>query len=234
MRIWRVGDVMTREVVTVGEDTLYREIVDLLTERRVSAVPVVDQDRRVVGVVSEADLLHKIEFVGEEHERRVFTSRRRRRAEVKAHGVLARELMSAPAITVVPGTSLTVAAKLMDDERVKRLPVVDDLGRLVGIVTRSDLLRVYLRPDAEIEYDVVDEVLGRVLLVEPRAVTVKVHDGVVTLTGRTDRYSTARLAVKLTQAVPGVVEVVDRLGFEFDDRKLAGASHYGHGPLGMP
>jgi CBS domain-containing protein len=234
MRIWRVGDVMTHDVVTVTENTVYRKVVDLLTERRVSAVPVVDEERRVVGVVSEADLLHKIEFVGEEHERRVFTSRRRRRAEVKAHGLLARELMSAPAITVVAGTSLTVAAKLMDDERVKRLPVVDELGRLVGIVTRSDLLRVYLRPDAEIEHDVVDEVLGHVLLVERETVTVKVHDGVVTLVGRTDRHSTARLAVKLTQAVPGVVEVIDRLGFELDDRKLAEASHYGAGPFGMP
>lgn len=234
MRIWRVGDVMTRDVVTVGEDTLYREIVDLLAERRVSAVPVVDEEQRVVGVVSEADLLHKIEFVGEEHERRVFVSRRRRRAEAKAHGVLARELMSAPAITVVPGTSLPAAAKLMDEERVKRLPVVNELGRLVGIVTRSDLLRVYLRSDAEIEHDVVDEVLGRVLMVERRNVTVKVHNGVVTLIGRTDRHSTAQLAVKLTQAVPGVVEVSDRLGFEFDDRKLARASHYGPGPFGMP
>lgn len=241
MRTWHVDDVMTRDVVTVGEDIPYREIVDLLTERQISAVPVVDQDRRVVGVVSEADLLHKIEFVGEEHERRIITSRRRRRAEAKAHGLLARELMSTPAITVVPGTSLTVAAKLMDDERVKRLPVVEragevggELGRLVGIATRSDLLRVYQRPGAEIEHDVVDEVLGRVLLVEPRAVTVKVHDGVVTLVGRIDRYSTARLAVKLTQAVPGVVEVVDRLGYEFDDRKLAGTSHYGPNPFGMP
>ena len=234
MRIWRVGDVMTSDVVTVGEDTRYREIVDLLAARRVSAAPVVDEERRVVGVVSEADLLHKIECAGEEHERRVFTSRRRRRAEGKAQGVLARELMSAPAITVVPGTSLTVAAKLMDDERVKRLPVVDELGRLVGIVTRSDLLRVYLRPDAEIERDVVDDVLGRVLLVERGTVNVKVYDGAVTLVGRTDRYSTARLAVKLTQAVPGVVEVVDQLGFEFDDRKLAAAGLYTPGPLGMP
>jgi osmotically-inducible protein OsmY len=101
-------------------------------------------------------------------------------------------------------------------------------------VTRGDLLRVYLRSDAEIEHDVVDEVLGHALLVQPGAVTVKVHEGVVTLVGRTDRYSTGRLAVKLTQAVPGVVEVSDRLGFEFDDRKLAGAGHYGPGPLGLP
>jgi CBS domain-containing protein len=222
---------MTVDVVTVGEETPYRDIVDTLAERRVSAVPVVDGDRRVVGVVSEADLLHKIEFVGEVGERRVFASRRRREAQAKAHGLVARDLMSAPAITVVPATSLTMAAKLMDDEHVKRLPVTDELGRLCGIVSRSDLLRVYLRPDAAIERDVVEDVLHRTLWIESEAVKVRLHDGVVTLTGRTDRRTTAELAVKLTQTVPGVVEVIDRLGYEYDDRQLAEARRFG--PYGM-
>lgn len=234
MRTWRVGDVMTREVVTVGEYTSYREIVDLLTQRQISAMPVLDEQRRVVGVVSEADLLHKIEFAGEEPRRSLVGRRRRRKAEAKANALFARELMSAPAITVTAEASLPVAAKLMDDMGVKRLPVVDERGQLVGIVTRSDLLRVYLRPDCDIERDVVEDVLGHVLLVEPGTVTVTVDDGVVTLTGRTDRYTTARLAVKLTQAVPGVVAVVDQLGYEFDDRKLATPSPFLMNPLGAP
>lgn len=233
MRTWRVKDVMTVDVVTVDENTPYREIVDTLTGHRVSAAPVIDQDRRVIGVVSEADLLHKIEFVGMEHERRVFTSRRRRHAQAKAHGLHARDLMSEPAITVAPDTTLTTAAKLMDEENVKRLPVVDPLGRLAGIVSRSDLLRVYLRPDHEIERDVVQDVLSRTLLVEPGRVTVEVHEGKVVLTGRTDRYSTAQLAVRLSQAVPGVVEVVDRLGFDLDDRRLSEPSRY-LSPFGAP
>jgi CBS domain-containing protein len=232
MRTWHVDDVMTTEVFTVREDTPYREIVDTLTGRRVSAVPVVDQHRHVVGVVSEADLLHKIEMAGGEPERRVFAGRRRRQAQEKAHGLLARDVMSAPAVTVLPRTTLTGAAKLMDDERVKRLPVTDDLGRLCGIVSRGDLLRVYLRPDLELQKDVVDEVLGHTLWVEPGMVDVTVRDGVVTLTGRTDRLSTAQLAVKLTGNVPGVVEVIDRLGYDFDDRKLAKAPYYG--PYVMP
>jgi hypothetical protein len=148
---------------------------------------VVDGDRHVVGVVSEADLLHKIEFVGEGPERRIFAGRRRREARAKAHGTLARDLMSAPAITIVPRATLTTAAKLMDDEQVKRLPVTDELGRLVGIVSRGDLLRVYLRPDTAVESDVVEEVLRRTLWVEVGAVKVRVHDGVVTLSGRTHR-----------------------------------------------
>jgi osmotically-inducible protein OsmY len=115
----------------------------------------------------------------------------------------------------------------MDDEQVKRLPVTDELGRLVGIVSRGDLLRVYLRPDTAVESDVVEEVLRRTLWVEVGAVKVRVHDGVVTLSGRTDRRSTAQLAVKLTQAVPGVVDVVDRLGFDFDDRQPVETGSYG-------
>lgn len=234
MRTWRVADVMTVDVVTVAADTPYRDIVDTLTGRRVSAAPVVDEQGRVVGVVSEADLLHKIELVGEERERRIFAGRRQRQAQAKAHGTLARDLMSAPAITIDPETSLTAAARRLDEAGVKRLPVTDEQGRLVGIVTRGDLLHVYLRDDHAIAHDVADEVLRRTLWVEPGKVAVKVRDGVVTLTGRTDRYSTARLAVKLTQAVPGVVEVVDRMGFDYDDRKLAEASHYGPSPFGMP
>jgi CBS domain-containing protein len=234
MRTWHVEDVMTVDVVTVEEATPYREIVDTLTKRQISAAPVIDRDRRVVGVVSEADLLHKIEFVGAEHERRVFAGRHRRQAQAKAHGTLARDLMSQPAVTVVPGTTLTTAAKLMDEMNVKRLPVVDTLGRLAGIVSRRDLLRIYLRPDSAIHWDVLEQVLGRTLLVEPGRVAVEVHDGVVTLTGRTDRLSTAQLAVKLTRAVPGVVEVIDRLGFDFDDRQLTGASIYRPSPFGAP
>jgi CBS domain-containing protein len=227
-----VDDVMTTDVVTVTADTPYREIVDTLAGRRVSAAPVVDENHRVVGLVSEADLLHKIEYVGEDHERRVFAGKRRRAAQAKAHGAAAQDLMSAPAVTIAPDASLTAAAKLMDDERVKRLPVTDQLGHLRGIVSRADLLRVYLRPDADIVRDVLEEVLRRTLWVEPGTVEVQVRDGVVTLTGRTDRRSTAQLAVALTRTVPGVVDVTDRLEFEFDDRELTRAG--GTYPFGMP
>jgi CBS-domain-containing membrane protein len=234
MRTWQVDDVMTTDVVTVRPDTPYREIVDTLANHRVSAAPVVDEDQRVLGVVSEADLLHRIELVGEEHERRVYASRRRRDARAKAHGGTARELMSAPAITVSSGSSITAAAKIMDAERVKRVPVTGPDGGLRGIVSRSDLLRVYLRPDSEIEDDVVEEVLRRTLWVEPGMVRVRVEQGVVTLSGRTDRHSTKQLALQLTRAVSGVVSVVDELGFEFDDREIAKARHYGPNPFGAP
>lgn len=233
MRTWQVRDVMTTDVVTVGEWTPYREIVDLIAGRRISAVPVLDADRRVLGVVSEADLLHKVELIGQPHERRTFEGRRRRAARTKADAAHAAELMSAPAITVQPHTTLVVAAKLMDHEQVKRLPVIDDLGRLVGIVTRSDLLKVHLRPDAGIRDDVVQEVLRRVLAVRDGVVQVAVLDGTVTMTGRLDRRSAVELAVRLAAQVSGVVRVVDELEYDVDDRHLVGLGGMPGQPTGV-
>ncbi|MGB2569948.1 CBS domain-containing protein [Micromonospora citrea] len=220
MRTWQVQDVMTTQVAAVREGTAYREIVDLLTGRHVTAVPVVDGARRVLGVVSEADLLHKVELLGQPHERRIFPSRHDREARAKAGATLAVDLMTAPPVCVSPDTTVTEAARIMDRRQVKRLPVTDDLGRLVGIVTRGDLLRVHLRPDADIRRDVVGDVLHRVLGVADDTVEVTVHGGVVTLTGQLDRWSSVHLALRLTARVSGVVEVVDALGYAIDDAPL--------------
>ena len=217
MRTWQVGDVMTTDVATVGESSPYREIVDLMTSRRVSAVPVVDDFRRVLGVISEADLLYKVELIGEPHERRIFEGRRRHEARVKADALVARDLMTAPAVTAYGSTSLVEAAKTMGHEHVKRLPVTDDLGRLVGIVSRGDLLKVHLRPDEDIRLDVVDGVLKRILGSEHGAVDVTVTDGVVTLSGRLDRHSATQIAARMAAQVSGVVRVADGLTYEFDD-----------------
>ncbi|MFI6226095.1 CBS domain-containing protein [Micromonospora echinospora] len=221
MRTWQVGDVMTADVATVDGQTPYREVVDLLVRRGISAVPVVDGFRRVRGVVSEADLLHKVERAGRPDERRIFEGRRRRDARVKADAMVAEELMTAPAVTTHPGASLPAAARLMDREQVKRLPVLDDLGRLVGIVTRADLLRVHLRRDSEIREDVVQEVLRRVLAVRDGLVTVRVRHGEVALDGRVDRRSSAELAVRLAGQVSGVTRVVSTLGYDEDDTVTA-------------
>ena len=220
MRTWQVGDVMTKDVATVGEETPYRQIVDVLIRRGLSAVPVSDGFRRVLGVVSEADLLHKIERAGHPDERRVFEGRRRRTAREKADALLAGDLMTAPAVTTFPEASLPAAARMMDREDVKRLPVLDDLGRLVGIVTRSDLLRVHLRTDAEIREDVVQEVLRRVLAVRDGLVTVQVRDGAVNLDGRLDRRTAVELAGKLAAQVSGVVQVHNTIGYDVDDTTL--------------
>ncbi|MGN9813541.1 CBS domain-containing protein [Micromonospora sp. BQ11] len=220
MRMWQVGDVMTRDVTTVGEETPYREIVDALVRRGVSGVPVVGGFRRVLGVVSESDLLHKIERAGLPEQRRVFEGRRRRTAREKADALLARDLMTAPPVTTWPHATITSAARQMDQEAVKRLPVLDDLGRLVGIVTRGDLLRVHLRTDAEIREDVVQEVLRRVLAVRDGLVTVQVRDGEEVLDGRLDRRSASQLAARLAGQASGVVRVTSTIAYDVDDTDL--------------
>jgi CBS-domain-containing membrane protein len=229
MTQWLVRDVMTRDVLSITLRIPYREIVDALVDRKVSAAPVVDGHGRVVGVVSEADLLHKVEFVGEEQQRRIFERPSRRSARDKAHAAVAEDLMTAPAITVHPEMSVVAAARRLEAERVKRLPVVDVDGCLVRIVSRRDLLRMHVRPDWEIRDDIVDNVLRRALWIDPVAVQVDVVNGVVTIAGRVQRSSTAGLVVRLTADVPGVVEVVDRLDWEYDDSELAHSKGYAFG-----
>jgi CBS-domain-containing membrane protein len=227
VKTWTVDDVMTKAVVSVQQTASYRALVDLLIGHRFSAVPVVDDMQRVTGVVSEADLLRKIEYAGAE-EPRMFERRRRRGDRAKARGGTATDLMSSPPVVAPLGTTIPAAARLMDDQGVKHLPVVDELGRLVGIVSRGDLLKVHLRPDDEILDEVLAGVLRTYLPEEYEAVTVDVSEGVVTLAGTVGRWSSAELAARLTRQVAGVVEVVDRLAFDFDDRlQTAPSTLYG-------
>ncbi|MEU4221862.1 CBS domain-containing protein [Actinoplanes sp. NPDC026623] len=216
MKTWNVEDVMTKAVVSVRQDASYRSVVDLLVSHRFSAVPVVDDFQRVTGVVSEADLLRKIEYAGNE-EPRLFEGRRRRGERGKALAGIAADLMSSPPVVVLADTPIVAAARLMDTEEVKRLPVIDDLGRLIGIVSRGDLLKVHLRPDDEILQDIEGGVLRAFFADESKTVTVEVAEGVVTLSGRVDRRTTADLAVRLTRQVAGVVEVAGKLDYDLDD-----------------
>ena len=176
----RSGDVMTWDVVTVNEDTPYREIVDLMTEWQVSALPVVDASGAVVGLVSQVDLLYKLEFGGQRGPAPHFRVRRHA-GQMKATGTIAADLMSMPAVTIPPDASVVTAAKLMDSRSVKRLPVLNDSGDLVGIVSRGDLLRVFLRSDDELRDEVATEVVRRVLWASPEDVYVHVSDGVITV-----------------------------------------------------
>ncbi|AGL16930.1 CBS domain-containing protein [Actinoplanes sp. N902-109] len=157
MKLWRVDDVMTRDVVAVREDTPYREVVDLLISRRVSAVPVVTRFDRVVGLVSASDLLDKVQAGGADRAPGILAGPRRRARYAKAVARTAGDVMSSPVHTTLPSLSIAEAARRMRQHRVKRLPVEDELGRLIGIVTRSDLLKVCLRTDGELHRDVNDD-----------------------------------------------------------------------------
>jgi CBS domain-containing protein len=217
MRRHTVAEVMTTDVVTVREQTGYKEIVETMAVLGISAVPVVDDDGRVIGVVSEADLLLKVEHAGMPPDLSVLRRRRVRAALAKADGDRAGDIMTSPAAVVSPDETIAVAAKRMDTEKVKRLPVVDRNGRLVGIVSRRDLLRPFLRADDEIRQEILDEVLLATMWMDPRDFTVTVEQGIVTLHGTVERKSVAPILVGLIRSVAGVVDVIDRLAFRYDD-----------------
>ncbi|MCW2640740.1 MAG: domain containing rane protein [Dactylosporangium sp.] len=216
MSRWTVNNVMTTPVVAVREDAPFREIVDALEARKVSGLPVVDRHNVVVGVVSETDLLTKMEFTGKAKHPRLFEGRRIRLAREKAGGELARDLMTAPPVTVMANTPVVTAARLMASAGIKRLPVVNLAARLVGIVTRSDLLKVFLRPDAEIRADVL-QALRHLSVAETCQVSAEANQGMVTLTGQMEHRSSVETVVRQAQRVDGVIDVIDRLTYRHDD-----------------
>ncbi|MFF8378437.1 CBS domain-containing protein [Streptomyces sp. NPDC015661] len=205
-RPFTVADVMTRKVVAVLPDAQFKEIVTAMERWKVTAVPVVEGEGRVVGVVSEADLLLKEEF----HDRRVGLVEQMRRLDAtgKAGSRRAGDLMTSPAITVRPEASLPQAARIMAAHRVKRLPVVDTSGTIQGIVSRADLLKVFLRPDEDLAAEVRRDVVEHLFPLSHRQVDVRVEAGVVTLSGHVRDDA---LAARLTRAVEGVVDVRCRL-----------------------
>ncbi|MFF9817769.1 CBS domain-containing protein [Streptomyces sp. NPDC014006] len=200
-----VGDVMTRAVVTVGTGTAFKDVVRTLQERRVSALPVLDGSARVLGIVSEADLLPKEEFRDSDPDRH--TQLRRLSDLAKAGSVTAEELMTSPALTVTEDATLAQTARIMARARVKRLPVVDGSGRLIGIVSRSDLLKGFLRNDEDIAEQIRREVIASLLPSPASAVRVTVCDGVVVLAGRVRDRTLVPVAARLVRAVEGVVDV---------------------------
>ncbi|MER5601314.1 CBS domain-containing protein [Streptomyces sp. NPDC002265] len=207
-----VSDVMTSPVVAVRRDTRFKDIVQTLVDRNVSAVPVVEADGRVAGVVSEADLLPKAEF--REGDLTRAEQLQRLPDLAKAQAVTAEEVMSAPAVVVRQDVTLAQAARIMAVEHVKRLPVVDDEGRLRAIVSRGDLLKVFLRPDEDIEEEVRRTVVAYLFPALSHTIRVSAHHGVVTLRGDVHDPSLAWVAERLVRAVEGVVGVETRLSGE--------------------
>ncbi|WP_042365666.1 CBS domain-containing protein [Streptacidiphilus neutrinimicus] len=213
-----VSDVMTHDVASVRSDASYKAVTALLAERDVSAVPVVDDAHRVIGVVSEADLLRKESGQPDPagHTPSLWMSPGNRK---RAQAEDAQGLMSRTVFTARPQWSVVEAARMMDRHHVKRLPVVDETDRLVGIVSRSDLLRVFLRADRAIREEVVRDVLRRTMVIDPATLWVDVADGVVTLRGQLERKSMIPIVERLCRSVDGVVAVHARLTFAFDDTR---------------
>ncbi|MEU7863996.1 CBS domain-containing protein [Nonomuraea sp. NPDC049141] len=224
-----VRDVMTTQVASVTHSTPFKEIAEVLIEHAVGAVPVVNGDEHVIGVVSEADLLCKEEFreryYNEAYKPPLRTRLRHRMAvegaefRRKAAADTAAELMTAPAVTISATASIVTAARRMDEHGVKRLVVVTGDGVLEGVVSRRDLLKAFVRTDSAIAREVREDVLERSLWVETLGTKVEVDQGVVTLSGWMDQRTDVVIALRMTARVNGVVDVVDRLNWKHDDAK---------------
>jgi CBS domain-containing protein len=218
----KVRDVMSRDVISVPREMHLKELATVLTEHQISGVPVTDADGKVIGVVSEADVLMKqvgrpisrrrpLEWIfGESHD-----AEEMRRRVASTVG----EAMTAPAVTVEGSRPLREAAALMVDSKVNRLPVLDD-GKLVGILTRADLVRAYLHRDDEALRTVREDVFRKTMWLEPERYEIDIHEGALTMAGKVDRKSTADILDRLAGLVEGVDRVDNRLTWELDDTKL--------------
>lgn len=217
----KVRDVMSPEVISVQQEMQLKELAALLNEHQISGAPVTDADGRVVGVVSEADVLMK--QVGRPPSRRrplewIFGEQDREEMRRRVAATVG-EAMTAPAVTIDADRPLREAAARMVDDKVNRLPVVHD-GRLVGIVTRADLVRAYLHRDDDALRAVRDEVFRKTMWLDPDAYGIEVREGTLTLTGKVDRKSTAEILERLSGVVEGVDRVDNRLTWELDDSNI--------------
>jgi CBS domain-containing protein len=204
-----VKDVMTTHVFAVRENATFKDIAATLREQRVSAFPVVDGENKVIGVVSEADLLTKEALDSELPG--AFRGMTHHREQAKAAALTAADLMSKPAVTIGPDEPVAHAARLMYSRRVKRLPVTSADGTLIGIVTRSDVLSVYGRPDADIRSEISRHLILDTFLCDPARFTVTVKDGIVTIEGHPETAVVGHDIVEAARHVEGVVAVRDRL-----------------------
>ncbi|EFL29921.1 CBS domain-containing protein [Streptomyces viridochromogenes DSM 40736] len=210
-----IGELMTRPVVRVRRDTPFKGVAGLLADHDVTALPVVDELDHPIGVVSEADLLRTI--AARPDPNGLSLPPAPVDGTLSADGTTAGELMTAPAVCARPEWTVVEAARLMDVEGVKRLPVVDEAGTLIGIVSRGDLLRVFLRRDEALSDEITRDVLTKTLGLAPRDVAVDVHEGRVTLKGRVETGRLVPVIERLCRGVDGVVSVEADLTSRFDE-----------------
>ncbi len=212
---WTVADVMTRTVIVVAPETGFKTCVRQMQEHDVSALPVVDASRRLVGIVSEADLLAKERRRGERKPLLAMGWN-----DSQASGRTAADVMTAPAVCISPDATIPQAARLMYREAVKRLPVVDSKGVVVGIVSRADLLKTFTRSDEAIRKDIIDSIAVKALALGPAEVEVLVEDGLVTLAGELESRSLCGLLIDMVGRVEGTVAVDSKLTWRLDDSRL--------------
>lgn len=215
-----VRDMMTTNVVTASPSTPFKSVVSLLGAYRISSVPVVDEANKVVGIVSESDLLAKV-VAGDRSGQRLPGTRSDRRAiRARTGAETAADLMTAEPITVRADKSLSEAARLAAAHHVRRLPVVVEDGTLVGIITRSDMLAVFLRDDDAVRRRLVEHVLPHEFNLDPAGFELTVEDGIVTLRGEVPRRLLIQPLIESVRHTAGVIAVHDQLTYAVDDSVL--------------
>jgi CBS domain-containing protein len=210
-----VGAVMTQTVVTVTPETSFKEAVRLLRQRRVSGLPVVDGKGNLVGIVSEADLLNKVEK--RDLDAYLLESRPHRLDRARSAALDVASAMSHDVITVRPDFSVALAAREMHTRGFKRLPVVDENGKLVGIVSRGDLLKIFLRSDRELRSDIRRVLDSAQIKLGGRGLKATVSGGIVDLTGNFESKTRLEAIVRAIGEIDGVVGVRSKLAFDVDD-----------------
>ena len=213
----RVLDLMTTEVVTVTPGMSLKEAARTMTDLGVSGLPVLDDQGRIVGIITEADFLAREAGRAEPRRRRLLDALFSEPQVAEAENV--EQAMTLDPVVIYPEASLTEAARVMVNHGVKRLPVVDAEGKLRGVISRADVVAAFTRPDDVIEDEIREDVIRRILFLEDGAVDVKVADGVVTLRGTVPTKSDARLLEELTRRLDGVVRLDAGVEFEIDDQR---------------
>jgi CBS domain-containing protein len=221
----KVSELMTEKVLTIGPEAPIKDVAKVLVTNGISGLPVCDIEGDVLGVISEGDILYK------EHDPAgghiggplgwIFEGPPDPKSLVKADALTARKAMTSPAITIAPWESASQAARIMCERQVNRLPVVQN-EKLVGIVTRGDLIRAFTRTDAELQEELEQDVLQRVMWIDPGKVAVNVENGVVTLSGRLPIRRDVELLNKLAARVPGVVAVESTVEWDVDETTRKG------------
>lgn len=226
----KIQEIMTRDVLTIGPEAPLKDVARILVEHRVSGIPVCDIERHVLGVVSEGDILYKAQAREERGGPLAWLlDTGSAAAAAKAAARTVSEAMTAPAITISPFRPVDEAARVMTEHGVNRLPVVAD-GKLVGIVTRADVVRAFARDDAAIRREIVEELLERTFWLEPGTVQVDVDAGHVRLSGRLQTRSDADMLERLVARVAGVVAVESELGWIVDESTRRGREALAHAP----
>ena len=214
----RVLDFMTTDVITVSPEDGLKAAARMMVQKGISGLPVVGADGKLVGIITEADFVKQEAGRSQQRYRRLLDALFGER-EARPMGETVADAMTRHPVVVDKEAPISEAAREMADRGIKRLPVVDAEGRLLGIISRADIMRAFARPDGVIEDQVREDIIHRVLMIDRDAVGVALHDGHVSLTGSVPTRSDARLLEELVRRVEGVVGVEADLSWNVDDTK---------------